>query len=399
MLKFILCTLVFISFIEANDIICKDESENFYSKEELSAYFIREHKIKPLKIKCNKNEKYSCILQAMENIYNFHPCETESLELRKQGFNTLKSLCSENHSLACFTLGSMFDVSYTVDQDYYLFEACKQDKTYCTPKNHKIEMIEDKENELQINQLSSLAKHTEVESYINFLRQKCEEGNSEVCFQLMQLYTNHVTINGEVNEWVTYDTNMAIKYRYQTCISSYEKLGCFSDYETDFQPPKKWLVDRAKNLNIQIPPLAFLEIKKDRKKVLNQHITKCSRSRVVRYLDKSKQQEWQINENSKSGLKSLDCNEDMGYFKGTTLNICKRLIPKDFHNWRLPFKKELINKSKLFNAKIDFQYYWTSEQSKEDPMDYWVVDVRNRTTHQVYKNNHYNKGCVYIRDF
>jgi len=384
--KIILLLVLTLLQVEALENICTNKEEAGYGKEELAAYYIREEKIKKIEIECKKKDKNSCLILAMENLYNFHPCDSDNDRIREKGLKQLRFFCKKGSAKACFLLGYL-EISYDeVNQDKYLSMACKLDDKYCSPINQKIDKTIFLDEIFNYHK-DKLIRYKQVKKRIDFLHQSCvKEKNGMACYHLYLLYSHYTVIRGFLNSWV--DEVNATKvndYRYKSCIYSYAQIGCSAEYETDDQPPKKWLVDRAKKLKFVIPNPKFVPIQNENKEI-NEKRT-FERSRVLVFRDDYFKKAWQINENSK-----------WGYVYGTTWNTCKRLIPKNHSNWRFPLKKELLDMVSLFDKDIDFQYYWTSEQSKDDPMDYWVVDVKNGIIHEVYKNNHYEKGCIYVRD-
>ena len=381
--------------IEAKESICSDKEDNGYSKEELQAYYIREQKIKKIEKKCKSKDIHSCVILAIEHIYNFHPCEGEHERLSNKGTLKLEKLCKKNSAEACFMLGEV-----GIDENGFKL-ACQKDKKYCPPLGYEINRYQP----LYWNDIDALSNYQQVKKEINRLKKGCNVYKDRLaCFTLQEFFTNRTKFPFKINSWVEFNEKKAVEYRYKSCIYNYESsYGCVAESEIDYQSPWQWLTDRAKKLEIPIPEPEFVPIKKKKtedKKNSSKNIKKrsCERSQVIRYTDKTFRKEWQINADIKFGIIIEPCHEDIGYLDGTTLDICKKLIPKDSATWRLPNKKELLQSIGLFNKNIDNQYYWTSEQSKEDSMDYWVVDVRDSTTHQVYKNNHYGKGCVYVRD-
>ena len=270
MIKTIVFCLIFILInIEAKESICSDKEDNGYSKEELQAYYIREEKIKPLKKKCKHGDKESCTLLAMENIYNFHPCYSDSEKLREKAIKSLKYLCDKDgYGEACFVLGYL-DVDIDADQKEYLSKACKQNKIYCSTESKKIVNqlnLFDESVEASIGKLDNYKK---FKSILKGYDKACKiEKNGLACSSLRFLYENKRTFTFQVNEYVAYNLEKANNYRYYACL--YRPNGyasCHADYDRDYNPPKKWLIKRAKKLKFSIPKPKFIDIKKPTKEI------------------------------------------------------------------------------------------------------------------------------------
>ena len=214
------------------------------------------------------------------------------------------------------------------------------------------------------------------------------------CNTLRYLYNHTRSFLYQVNEWVEKDQQKAMQYKHKICLNTKYIYKCLGEKDGDETPPLQWLVDRAKALEFRMPKFEFQMISKNDEYHANTKEKTNKRSRIVRYKVEPTKKIWQLNENLAHKKENLFGS----YFLGTTVDICLKYIPKDDKRWRLPTKKELLKVVYLFSKKRDFKYYWTGDSSANDPMDYWIVDVQNGNTHEVYKNNYQAKGCVYVRE-
>lgn len=365
--QIILLLILLLLKIEALENICTNKEEAEYGQEELEAYYIRKEKIKLLKKKCERGEQESCRVLALENIYSIHPCITENDKMIKEGHSLLLDLCDKNNAKSCYSYALHNKKKFNKYQKL----ACKLDNSFCIKK--------EKVNPL----INAVSRYKQIQNELVKLDNICiKKKDGSACSELAYYY-DYQDMFQPYFLLVEQNKTKAHYYQYYSCLYDFDDSSCRIEGDGDYGKPILWMKERASKLDLSllVPYWNYDELNRE-----------STQSRdMVRYIDQEQAQIWQIGVDKK--LYQAHTVREM--YRGK----CTDYIPKD-GNWKLATRKEILSVIDLFEKeKKDFQYYWTSEQSKEDLMDYWVVNVKNGTTHEVYKNNHYDKGCVYLKDF